>query len=1664
MVYQYTYGPKYKDLQDKKKLEQSEIKNYQTNYLTPEIAAKATSIKQYNPYLSSGVISSLAMTNASPDDVSKAAVEQTKINAVNSKHYSGVPASMASLTQQAFLGKAFGVIGDGIEQGLERVQSGVNRTLRFMFQTWNAGYEELWTRRMRGNVMLTGELEETLQRQGLTDKESQRIGSLYNIIGIVTPTSKDKNALTNALGKLLARNEFNIPDTFNEQKQERMRKEAGGSGLEQTLRLISEEAGLDPNQFIKNIPDAYKKLGAEGLLETYDSLTGTGIIPGGIAEEQAAQIKEANTYRGRSITQGRYISDSVLGIENKTIDFWVSGLIDTAILFAGDPANLIGKSKRALQVANKTLNDIKKLQKAGKLDDAAEMARNIIREDTSKDAMDIIIKDESPDKFIKLVQANEDPVFALELIEANNSDDILKATEEAVLTGTNWNGPSFNGTKIIPDWVNNAGYKALRNKQAKSSGKEPVSTLGKFLPEQEVNLENIPETINNLINYGALAKIDKSILNNVAINLTKALKDKRYYQAQKILLQDFYGPLIKKYSKNRETSKAYRLWTQETLKTFRKQGVKYTAGESAATRAVKRKGYGAGKEKIYDLPFSYQTMERTFYFTPFRDVKRIVNTLDQSLSRQFSKANNKFGDDTALGKFFKEMEIRADDLDLPLPEMFTKGSDALWSAQMAWSTAMLPTRLAYPTRLTLEGFLRGYLYGFDTPLNAPFAYMTSALNDKLDVLGKPFKKGGWSKRELEESLNKAVGNRRIKDVGGRTQKNIFRDNFDEMFYSDDIFENNDLMQRAVESLRVQYAGMWSDEITQLTAEYMTQNKPLAELAERFYSGDKKTLWNDYLSTLDADEIPKTLQETLQEIQSLQTHMVYLTGGNREFLESFATGVFRNIEMNKLSRRASENIEVIPNAIEDMLKTAGDQRPTDIPTPRLLAESESYADYITTMNRNGMGLFDAMWHFASAFEANTIRIPFFKQLYNRGIADDLIIADEKALKTLFQRFNKLPRALKSELIDLHPELSKGYEDFAALTAKNNLPKISLEAIDARAKQYAYNESVRIFYNLSNKGQVADALRFVFPFFEAFKEVMFSLGKGFVQRPNAIMKAQHGIKTGRSNGIIYKDPLTGDDYVAVPLPDFVANKWLGAGADKLNPLITVPLSGFNLVGATLMPGIGPVGGVLIGAFSGQLKKLLGRDAYKIIVPYGTPIESVEELGPDGIPTLLGNIYTPTYLKSFVSAAQVGISGELGSLLQDDAVASRALDSMKIVALNDPTPLQTEEEFAEFDQKVLNNVAARLAFEGFIKLMSPSPPRLLYQTEFDIAAEDVPKQLKQYVDVVLDDMELGKVSTEDAKTYVSLGVLSLFYSELKQQMVSEYGDEDGEFMAWLAFTRMTGIESITDIQGLKSSPEISTAAILKEGKYDTLDGKLPRTKQESDFKENNPEIVEKYSETYLYLMDDIHIKGELETTLFFEQLNTDSIKAIDPAMLLIESQEFLYNLCYENGTKLVKGIYTDAANDIRKETRSYCDESFPLGDGNTDINLRKLLDRDVQEPRNYVSDWTTKMDELEAMALDTSLEGYPVHDALRKYFASRDLIFINLALESDRYQYPRDIEDLENKLRNPRSDDAQYYREQLREVANKLISEYPEFYVVYDEVLSFEIKYNKTYNLGD
>ena len=1660
MVYQYTFGDKYKSESDKKDLERSQIKSYQDNYIDEAMANKALAMKTSYPNLSTGLISSLVATNASPEQVNQAAIEQEQINAQRNKNYSPLNTSYVSALPQLMLGKAFGTIGQGVQTGLKDFLSGGKRTLRFALQLAQAAYEETITRPIRTGVLLAKEVEEELISQGLEEKEAERISHLYNVLGIL-PGETERRGLTNALGKLITRNKFAIPDSYNEQKVQRMRKQAGGSDLEQTLRLISNEAEITSDKgLVSQIPEMYKRLGVKGVTEAYDKFTGEGFIAGGEAVDLANEIKEANLYNNRTITGGRYVSD-LLGIENERADFWVSGIIDAATLIALDPANLLNKPIKAIQKGNDVLRKLAKAQKAGNLDEATELAQTFIKEDVSDELIDFIINDKSPDKFLTLVKANKDPVFAKKLYDANTKEEVFAAYEDVLFNGTVWNTPSFNGTKVIPDWLNNASYKKLRDEQAIAKADDPLGTLGKYIPQQEVNLDNITETMETFINFASLARVEKGFANKIGLELTDALTNKKYGLAQKILVKDFYGHLVKKYAKNNKTNASYQKWADKTMQKFQGNDVAYTTPrDGAETRAIKRTNLYNGKTEVDDIPFPYQTMSHTFYFTDFRDVKRTVNTLDQVLSRPIGKLSRRVSSDSPLGKFLDEAKLTIDDLDLSVPKEFTDASDWLWSRQMDWSTAMLPTRLAYPVRLTLEGLFRGYLYGMDSlGTGAYFEYM---LNVPEDILGRAFKEGGFSNRQLQGELEKALGIARTKVAGPRALKKAFRENFELSKYSDEIFDDTQVgvlkMKKAVESLRIQFSGMWQDDITQLVSDYTVNNKSLDELADRFWTGDKKDLWDDYLVSLDADEVTTNAKEVLQELQAYQNHILNLTGGNSELLESFITGVYKKVDMRSFDRKRSENIKAVTDGIEDMLRNSGGKRPTEIPTPLDLKIADDFDTWLKEQGRKGFQTWqDALWYFASSIEANAIRIPFYKQLYYRKIAEDIFLADEKAIGSLVNKIKKLPKNLKDELYELHPELRKSTSEIKNLAAKNDLPKLSLEALDLRAQTFAKQESDRIFYNLSNKGLAADTLRFVFPFFEAFKEVGFSMLKGIRQKPGAAVKVTHGIKAGRNEGIIYKDPLTEDDYVAVPIPGFMANKILGEGASKLKPYVTVPLSGFNLVGATLLPGVGPVVGLAIGALSNQLKTIFGRDTYKIIVPYGTPIEDLDELTPSSVPTVLGRIFIPSYLKSIISSAEIAATGNLNSLFQQETINSRALEQVKIVGANESNPLQTEEQFKDFDKKVVDGTAARLLFEGILKSFAPSPPRLIFQTPFDIQGENVGIRFKPFVDAVIADMDLGKVDIEDGKHYVGLGVLAVFYSELQQAMIEDFGETDGPFYAWLTFSQMTGINSIDDISGVVAN------ALSKQGKYDDLAGKSPRTREDLSFAEANPELVEKYDETYLYLMSGVSDKGELEPTLFFEQIRKGDKEAIDPVFFMIEAQEFLFNICYESGTKMYRGDNSQKAKDARNNVLTNCREDFPFGDGRTEINYQSLVGRKVREPQDYRSRWTTKMNELEEIAFDSSLEKYEVHQYITEYFQRRNIALINLSMKSKTYTFPENKKELERQLATGNSDLAQYEREKLREVANILISENPDFAVVYDEVLSFEIQYNKRYKVG-
>jgi hypothetical protein len=373
-----------------------------------------------------------------------------------------------------------------------------------------------------------------------------------------------------------------------------------------------------------------------------------------------------------------------------------------------------------------------------------------------------------------------------------------------------------------------------------------------------------------------------------------------------------------------------------------------------------------------------------------------------------------------------------------------------------------------------------------------------------------------------------------------------------------------------------------------------------------------------------------------------------------------------------------------------------------------------------------------------------------------------------------------------------------------------------------------------------------------------------------------------------------------------------------------------------------------------------------------------------------------------------------------------------------------MQNKEDLAAFDDAVIENTKFRLMLEAGLKFISPAPPRILF------SAEVKKDNAMQLLEAVVGDTDLGKISVDERKTMVSFGVLTAFYSQLQQEYKEKYGIEEGEEVAWLVFNRMIG----TDKSGQYN---IFGNALLKKGKYQQTEGKQARFENEVKFKDENKELLSKYPLTGIYLTPEIDDEGDLDDTAFFESLENDSIEAIDPLVFAIEAQEFLYSMTTDVQLKQLRGDNSVEARKLKRQIKNDAAEMFPLGvPGDKGINFDVVADREVRPKKP--SDFTAKINELKEMAMDKSL--VDVSDqwtAINNYMALRELAITKIA-DSEDYVYPDDMILLERKLKTGTTDLNQVMREQLRSAAQEIGQQYPEFLVLYDELLKYEIQFNK------
>ena len=184
--------------------------------------------------------------------------------------------------------------------------------------------------------------------------------------------------------------------------------------------------------------------------------------------------------------------------------------------------------------------------------------------------------------------------------------------------------------------------------------------------------------------------------------------------------------------------------------------------------------------------------------------------------------------------------------------------------------------------------------------------------------------------------------------------------------------------------------------------------------------------------------------------------------------------------------------------------------------------------------------------------------------------------------------------KARLLVNAEKANVGDDVIAAIRlAPSDAGGITLREADEFARAYALSATKDLLYDLSEKGQVWDQLKLIFPFGEAYQEVLSRWAKAVWENPMVLRRLGQGVEEARETGFFQKGPF-GQEVFVYPGAEWLTDKLVGVPVP-----ISGSVSGLNIAGSGL-PGVGPV--VQIPAAYLIPNKPSMRTLQELIFPYG------------------------------------------------------------------------------------------------------------------------------------------------------------------------------------------------------------------------------------------------------------------------------------------------------------------------------------------------------------------------------------------------------------------------------------------------------------------------------
>ncbi len=638
-----------------------------------------------------------------------------------------------------------------------------------------------------------------------------------------------------------------------------------------------------------------------------------------------------------------------------------------------------------------------------------------------------------------------------------------------------------------------------------------------------------------------------------------------------------------------------------------------------------------------------------------------------------------------------------------------------------------------------------------------------------------------------------------------------------------------------------------------------------------------------------------------------------------------------------------------------------------------------------------------------------RSPAFRQFYWRFIEENMAYFDDglrKQIKKQAQR-SKLDKSFMKKL-----------EKTGKVTADEGklLNLDSLDELDNVAKAYAMTETKGLLYDLNKRHVVSDMLRLAFPFAEVYIEILGTWSR-LLNKKKFLMtrKMSRGIEGGRKlslddddEGFFHTDDMTGEEMFFFPGSEMLSNYMFDGNKDSrtvTNPVtgevIEAPdakvnlkgyVSSLNMIAGNPAPGLGPLVGIPAG-------KLLPKTDLidKVFFPYGR-----EEDSPLN-PYTFADALVPSWLKKALS-----IGSNNTELNRTYANTYKDVIKMFVTTglYDDSTPAKAKIAM----EKAESTATTLTLIRSLIQFAAPTGAVIRYEVEVAPGGAI--------------HIDPAKTKDEDPKHhFYGISVLSDAY----YRILAKYrGDQ---IKATTEFVNQFGLDPTALL--VSKSKEIKKRSYTDEG---------------TRFYQDNEEFMDTYPDVGYFLFPDNPL-DEFNFVAWADSFAERDRVDLSEDEYITAVRQSQGRLAYEYQRRLLfdSGIHnnlsgerkyqilTELRNALRVEYPGYGTVSTAAKSIDSDAKLRQLeymIENEGNQTINLPNGETTLLKDL------------PTMQGLSVYLEERNKI-LSIIKQKDGIRATL------------RRDEYSYFRNSLRQLAQQLFSEYPDFYYVYDDILRYEVE---------